>query len=182
VDIGTIAALRLLDPDNTIPACVVSCNVYSDRAETVVLGKAARDAVARLGRRAVAVGVTALSDRMFTEWIDPAADRIHSLKDDEWNRKILELLAAGRIEDVAQLAREFTRQANGDSKLKAVWWLAAVMGQHNRYAGSVRAYEALWGTGAAVVGLVPSEARVGDLEYDEDDLESFRGERGVLAQ
>ena len=27
---------------------------------------------------------------MFTEHIDPKDDRIHSLKDDEWNQKILE--------------------------------------------------------------------------------------------
>jgi len=182
LDVGTITALRLINPDNRIPACVVSCNVYSDRAETMVLGKAAADAIRATGRKAVAVGVTALSNRMFTEWIDPAQDRIHSLKDDEWNRKILELLGEGRLEDVAQLAREFTRQANGDSKLKAVWWLAAVLGQHNDYAGSVRAYAPIWGTGAAVVGLVPAPGRAGNLEYDEDDTETFRGERQVLAQ
>lgn len=182
LDVGTIAALRLLNPDNRIPACIVSCNVYSDRAETVVLGKAARDAVAASGRKAVAVAVTALSNRMFTEWIEPAQDRIHSLKDDEWNRKLLELLGEGRLEDVAQLAREFTRQANGDSRLKALWWLAAAMGQHNDYAGAVAAYAPIWGTGAAVVGLTPAPGRSGNLEYDEDDLETFRGERDVLAQ
>ncbi len=182
IDVGTIAALQLLNPGNRLPACVVSCNMYSDRAETVVLGKATRDAVERSGRKAVAVAVTALSNRMFTSWIDPAADRIHSPKDDEWNRKLLELLGEGRLEDVAQLAREFSRQANGDAKLKALWWLAAAMGQHNDYAGSVRAYAPIWGTGSAVVGLTPAPGRAGNLEYDEDDTEHYRGEREVLAQ
>lgn len=181
VDVGTIAALQLLNPGNRIPAGVVSCNMYSDRAETIVLGKATRDAVERCGRRAVAVAVTALSNRMFTEWIEPSADRIHSPKDDEWNRKLLELLGEGRLEDVSQLAREFARQANGDSKLKALWWLAAAMGQHNDYRGTVRAYAPIWGTGAAVVGLVPAPGRARDLEYDEDDADHFRGERAVLA-
>lgn len=182
VDVGSITALRLLDPEGRIPAGIVSCNMYSDRAETLVLGKAAADAVAASGKRVVAVAVSALSNRMFTEWIDPAEDRIHSAKDDEWNRKILELLAAGRLEDVSQLAREFSRQANGDSKLKALWWLASLMGQSNDYRGEVHAYEALWGTGAALVGLRPQAGAGGDLEYDEDDSETYRGDREVLVR
>jgi len=181
IDVGSITALRLLDPEGNIPAGIVSCNIYSDRAETLVLGKAARDAVRASGKRVVAVGVSSLSNRMFTEWIDPRQDRIHSAKDDEWNRKLLELLAAGRLEDVSQLAREFSRQANGDSKLKALWWLAALMGQSNDYQGTVHAYEAIWGTGAALIGLTPHAGAGGDLEYDEDDSETYRGDRKVLA-
>lgn len=181
VDTGTIVALRLLDPDNRIPACVVSCNMYADRAETLVLGKATRDAVLATGRRAVAVAVTALSNRLHTEPIEPAHDRISSLKDDEWNRKLLELLADGRLEDVSQLAREFAAQANGDSKGKALWWLAATLGQHNDYAGTVYAYEPVWGTGAALVGLVPAQRAAAQREFDEADPEVHRGDRGVLS-
>lgn len=181
IDVGTITALNLLNPDGAIPAGIVSCNMYSDRSETLVLGKAAADAVEASGKRVVAISVTALSNRMFTEWIDPVQDRIHSAKDDEWNRKLLELLEDGRLEDVSQLAREFSRQANGDSKLKAIWWLAALSGQSNDYRGKVYAYEPIWGTGAALVGLTPQAGAGGDLEYDEDDTEVFRGDRNVLA-
>jgi 2-aminophenol/2-amino-5-chlorophenol 1,6-dioxygenase subunit alpha len=181
VDVGSIATLKLINPDNRLPVCVVSCNAYSDRAETLVLGKAAADAVASCGRKAIAIGVTALSNRMFSGRIDPKLDRIHSQKDDEWNRKLLELLGEGRLEDVSQLAREFSRQANGDSRMKAIWWLAATLGQHNQYAGTVFDYQAVWGTGAAIVGLEPAERGSGDLEYDEDDAEFFRGDRNVLA-
>src|SRR5690348_1931172 len=45
LDSGVIQALQLLNPDNAIPSCVVGCNMYADRAETIVLGKAAADAV-----------------------------------------------------------------------------------------------------------------------------------------
>ena len=31
--------------------------------------------------------------------------------------------------------------ANADSKLKAVWWLAATLGQHNNYEGTVFEYQ-----------------------------------------
>jgi len=181
IDTGTIVALKLLDPSNAIPACVVSCNMYADRAETIVLGKAAADALHKSGKRAVAVAVSALSNRLLVEPYDPAKERISSLKDDEWNRKMLEILAKGRLEDVCQLAREFTAQANGDMKLKALWWLAAAMGQHNNYSGEVLGYESLWGTGGAVATLVPSAAAAAVQEYDEENVERFRGERSVLS-
>lgn len=180
IDTGTIVAMKLLNPDNRVPGCVVSCNMYSDRSETLVLGKAAADAIERTGRRAVVVAVTALSNRMLTEDIDLADDRISSLKDDEWNRKILELLGEGRLEDVSQLMRELERQANADSKGKAIWWLAAAMGQHNRYEGSVYAYQPLYGTGGAVVELRPAAKAARDQEFDEDDAEVFGGDRNVL--
>lgn len=180
IDTGTIVALKLLNPDNRLAACVVSCNMYADRAETIVLGKAARDALTATGRRAVAVAVTALSARMFTEEIDPAEDRISSLKDDEWNRKLLEILGEGRLEDASQLARVFSAEANGDQKMKALWWLAATMGEHNRYDGTVYDYQPVWGTGAALVGLVPSARASADMEFDEESVETFAGERGVL--
>jgi 2-aminophenol/2-amino-5-chlorophenol 1,6-dioxygenase alpha subunit len=181
IDTGTVVALQLLNPDNRLPASVVSCNMYADRGETLVLGKAAADALRTTGKRAIAVAVTALSNRMFTEPIDPLQDRISSLRDDEWNRKLLEILGEGRLEDVSQLTREFSAQATADQKMKAIWWLAAVMGQHNRYEGRVVAYEPVWGTGAAIVGLTPSAKAAADLEFDEEDVEVFHGDRNVLA-
>ncbi|MHB1260829.1 MAG: Rid family hydrolase [Thermoplasmatota archaeon] len=180
VDVGSIVALKLLNPKNAIPASIVSCNMYADRAETIVLGKAAHDAVVAQGKRAVAIAVTGLSNRLFSAKIPFKEDRIHSRKDDEWNRKYLDFLGRGRLEDASQLAREFSQQAGGDSKMKAIWWLASVSGPHNRYDGTVHAYEALYGTGAAVVGLVPTQKQALDKEYDEDDAETYRGDRNVL--
>ncbi len=180
IDTGSIVALQLLNPHNRIPACIVSCNMYADRAETVVLGKAARDAVEESGKKVAAVAVTGLSSRMWTDWIEPAEDRIHSAKDDEWNRKLLELLGEGRLEDVSQLARQFSAQAHGDNRMKAIWWLAAFAGASNDYRGTVHDYQPVWGTGAALVTLEPSAGAGGDLEYDEDDAEVYRGDRNVL--
>ena len=59
----------------------------------------------------MAVAVTALSNRLHTKPIPFAEDRISSLKDDEWNKKLLELFAEGRLEDVSQLARTFSQEA-----------------------------------------------------------------------
>ncbi|MES2155153.1 MAG: Rid family hydrolase [bacterium] len=181
IDTGSVVALKLLSPKNEIAASIVSCNMYADRAETIVLGKAARDAVQASGKRVVAIAVTALSNRMHTDIIPFAKDRIHSLKDDEWNRKYLEFLGKGRLEDASQLAREFSGQANGDQKMKAIWWLSAVMGASNHYDGNVFAYEPIYGTGAAVVGLTPTLKATADKEFDEDDAEYFGGDRNVLS-
>ncbi len=180
IDTGSVVALKLLNPDNRYAASVVSCNMYADRAETIVLGKAARDAVAASGKRVVAVAVTALSNRVHTDARAFTDDCIHSLKDDEWNRKYLEFLERGRLEDASQLAREFSRQANGDQRMKAIWWLNAVMGQSNHFDGELFAYEPVYGAGCALVGLTPTAKAADEAEYDEDDAEVYTGDRNVL--
>lgn len=183
IDTGSVVALKLLNPNNRIPAIILSSNVYSDRAETVVLGKAVRDALEESGKKAVAISVTALSNRLFTQKIEPKDDRIHSLKDNEWNKKFLEFLEAGRLEDISQLSRQFHREARVHkvTNFKPFWWLASVMGASNKYAGEVYEYQAVHGTGAALVGLTPSVKAARDLEFDEDDPEVFLGDRNVLA-
>jgi len=180
IDTGTVTALKLLDPDSVIPASVVSCNMYADRAETVVLGKASADAISAQGKRAVAIAVTNISHRLHPAPVPPMEDRFASLKDDEWTRKLLELIGEGRLEDVSQLARTFTHQAHADSKLKAIWWLAACSGAHNRYQGEVLAYAPVQGAGCAVVALTPDSTGAANLEFDEDDVDVFRGDRNVL--
>ncbi len=181
IDSGTIQALQLLNPDNAIPACVVGCNMYADRAETIVLAKAALDALKATGKKAVVVAVSALSNRVFPKLIDPKADHLYSAKDDEWNRKLLEMLDDGRVEDVSQVMREFTQQAHGDQRGRAFWWLSGMLGQHNGYAGKTLAYGPLWGSGAAVVSLTPAPERNLSREFDEGEVETFGGERGVLS-
>ena len=182
IDVGSVVALTLLNPDNKIPAVIVSSNVYSDRSETTVLAKACRDIVKKTGRKAVAITAMSLSNRMFTEHIDPKDDKIHSLKDDEWNRKILEFLGEGRLEDVGQLSRTIQQQIRVQKvvNFKPMWWLSAMNENRNNLTGNVLAYEAVHGAGCAVVNLNPASSGFGDKEYDEDNVEVFTGERGVL--
>ena len=175
IDTGTVVALKLLNPDNAIPASIVSCNIYAEREETRALGFAARAAIEAYGKKTIVVCVTNLSNRYEVAEIDPAHDRISSQKDDEWNRKILEMLGEGRLEDVAQVAREFAREANADMSFKAIWWLGAVMGENNKYDGKVRDYQPVWGTGNAIVALTPNEQKQIDWEkeFDEGPVATF---------
>ena len=182
IDVGSVVALTLLNPDNSIPAVIVSSNMYANRNETTVLAKSCLDVVKAQGRRAVAITAMSLSNRMFTDFIQPEADKIHSLKDDEWYRKILEFLEQGRMEDVGQLSRTIHQQIRVQKVVafKPMWWLSAMNGNRNDLTGRVLAYEAIHGAGGAVVHMDPTPSGVGDKEYDEDDVEYFHGERGVL--
>ncbi len=183
IDTGSVVALKLINPENRIPAVIVSSNIYSDRAETVVLGKAAVSALKEQGKRAVAVIISTLSNRLHADFIDPKDDKINSLKDQEWNLKILEFLEKGRLEDVAQLSRQIQREARVKkvSNFKPFWWLSAVMGAHNRYTGQIYEYQPIYGTGSAVIGLTPALNASRDLEFDEDAPEYYTGERNVLS-
>jgi 2-aminophenol/2-amino-5-chlorophenol 1,6-dioxygenase subunit alpha len=181
IDTGTVVALKLLNPDNAIPASIVSCNIYAEREETRALGAAGRAAIDAYGKKTIVVCVTNFSNRYEVAEIDPAHDRISSQKDDEWNRKLLEMFAEGRLEDVAQVARDFAREANADMGFKAIWWLGAVTGEHNKYDGKVWDYQPVWGTGNAIVELTPNERKQMDWEkeFDEGPVGDFHQEGGT---
>ncbi|MEZ0391239.1 MAG: hypothetical protein ACAH59_03420 [Pseudobdellovibrionaceae bacterium] len=183
IDTGSVVAMKLINPGQKIPAVIFSSNMYADRAETVVLGKAVLDSLKAQNKKAVAIAVSTLSNRLHSKFIDPAKDQIHSLKDQEWNLKILEFLEKGRLEDVAQLSRQIHKEARVKkvNNFKPFWWLSTVMGAHNRYQGDVLVYETIYGTGCAVVGLTPAQFATRDLEFDEDSPEVYVGERNVLA-
>ncbi len=157
VDTGTIVAQKLLNPGNKLKAAMVSCNMYAEKNETIEIGRAGLHALEKTGQRAVVVLVSSLSNRFFIKDINPREDHISSAKDDEWNRKICELLSDGRLEDVAQVARDFGREANGDMGFKGIWWLNGLCGESNDFHGKLHAYEAIHGTGGAVVSLTPSK-------------------------
>ena len=182
IDTGSVVALSLLNPKNRIPSVILSSNMYANRSETIVLGKAARDTLNSQGKKAVVVVVSSLANRMFTEHIDPSEDRIHSQKDDDWNQKILEFFADGRLEDLSQLSRDIHGQIRVQKVVayKPAWFMASTMGQHNNYDGDVLAYEPLHGSGGAVITLTPSGGSIGDKEFDEDDVEYYHGDRNVL--
>jgi 2-aminophenol/2-amino-5-chlorophenol 1,6-dioxygenase subunit alpha len=181
IDTGTVVALKLLNPDNAIPASIVSCNIYAEREETRALGVAGRAAIDAYNKKTIVVCVTNFSNRYEVADIDPAKDRISSQKDDEWNRKLLEMFGEGRLEDVAQVARDFAREANADMGFKAIWWLGAVMGEHNKYDGKVWDYQAVWGTGNAIVELTPNERKQmeWEKEFDEGPAADVSQERGT---
>lgn len=172
IDTGSIVAQKLLNPTNRLPAAIASCNMYAEKQETLSIGQAAMRAIEKHGKRVAVVVVSGLSSRFETREIDPAKDKFSSLKDDEWNKKILEIFGEGRLEDVSEVSREYSRQANADMGFKGIWWLNGLMGKTNDFKGHVFDYQPIWGTGAALVGLYPTRAihSIADWVNDEADL------------
>jgi 2-aminophenol/2-amino-5-chlorophenol 1,6-dioxygenase alpha subunit len=154
VDTGTLVALNFLNPRNEIPVVCVSCNIYSGRDEELKLGQAAADAVRALGRRAVMVASTGLSGHYFTREISDDEDRIVNEEDDAANRKLLDLIAAGKWVDAMDLVPEYAAKTGADMQFKSYYWLMGAIGAAHadgKVKGKVLGYGSIWGSGAAVV-------------------------------
>ena len=74
IDTGSVTALKLLNPSNRIPSVIFSSNVYADRAETVVLGKSISQSLKAQGKKAIAIIVSTLSNRLHQNPFEPADD------------------------------------------------------------------------------------------------------------
>jgi 2-aminophenol/2-amino-5-chlorophenol 1,6-dioxygenase alpha subunit len=154
VDTGTLVALYFLNPKNEIPVVCVSCNIYSGRDEELKLGQAAAEAVRVLGRRAVVVASTGLSGHYFTREITDDEDRIVNEQDDAENRKLLGLMAAGKVMDAMDLVPEYAAKTGADMQFKSYYWLMGAIGSgrvNSKISGQVLGYGSIWGSGAAVV-------------------------------
>lgn len=179
IDTGTVVAQKFLNPDNRLPAAMVSCNMYSDKNEIMAVGQAAAKALAKTGKKAIAVLVSNLSNRFFTHEIDFSKDRINSAKDHEWNLKLCELFNEGRMEDVSQCARDVAREANGDMGFRGIWWLNGLLGQSNHFQGNVLEYQPVYGAGGVIVDLLPTKP-VRPLDHLELEAESDVIEQATL--
>jgi 2-aminophenol/2-amino-5-chlorophenol 1,6-dioxygenase alpha subunit len=153
IDTGTLVALRFVNPTNAIPVSIVSCNIYAGQEDSLTLGQAMRQAIEASGKRAVVLACTGLSGRFFTKEIDPRSDHIACPEDDEWNRRMLNLIEQGKNADVLALSSAYAQAAVADMGFKAFAWLMGVLGTPTT-SGKTLAYGPLWGTGAAVVEYV----------------------------
>lgn len=154
VDTGTLVTLDFLNPKNEIPVVCISCNIYSGREEELKLGRAAADAIRALGRRAVIVASTGLSGHYFTREITDDEDRIVNEADDAANRKLLDLMAAGKCADAMDLVPEYATATGADMQFKSYYWLMGALGSgrvDDKVTGKVLGYGSIWGSGAAVV-------------------------------
>jgi 2-aminophenol/2-amino-5-chlorophenol 1,6-dioxygenase alpha subunit len=149
VDTGTLVARKLLDPDESLPIAIMSCNLYVEPEEMESLARAGAAAAADTGLRVAAVAVTGLSGGWINRWITPAEDRISDDAHDAWNRKMLELVAGGDAAGARAERPRFAVEAEVDSQFRALDFLIGAT--DGLPSGELRAYGPVWGTGAAVV-------------------------------
>jgi 2-aminophenol/2-amino-5-chlorophenol 1,6-dioxygenase subunit alpha len=150
VDTGTLVARRLLDPEGTLPVALMSCNLYVEPGEMASLGAAGAMAAEELGLRVAVVAVSGLSGGWTNRWITPAEDKIGDPQHDEWNRRMLSVLADEGAARTLELREEYAVEAEVDGQFRALDFLSGATGGLPGPA-DVRAYGPVWGTGAAVV-------------------------------
>ena len=151
VDAGTIVAHGGLDPGKRYPLVVAANNLYHDYETTRRLGAMAAQVATRMGRRTAVVGVGNLSGSTFTREIDIADDHIANHADEEWNRRVLELMSAGEAPAVQELAGNSAGGARVDMGFKHFAWLAGAMGERWSRGATVHAHGPIYGSGAAIV-------------------------------
>ena len=149
IDVGTIVARSLADPDSGTPGAQVSCNLYAPPEVMGQLAACGVRAAAAQGKRVAVVVVSALSAGLIQEWIAPTEDRVLSAEHDRWNRRILDLLVAGNGAEAMNLREEFAREAVADSQGRGLAFLAGA-GVLDTPA-DLLAYGPIWGTGGAVL-------------------------------
>lgn len=150
VDTGSIIANNYLNADGALPLVLASNNLYHDGPTTAKLAGCVVEAAGELGRRVAIVGVGGLSGTIFREEIDIDEDHIASPADDEWNRRMLDTLAAGDAAAVEAMVPEYAGAARVDMGFKHLAWVMGGIG--DRYCGAnIHAYGPVWGSGAAVV-------------------------------
>ncbi len=150
IDTGAIVTLKCFNPDNKTPVVIVSSNVYANKEDSLALGEAMGEALKESGKTAAVIFSTAFSHRFITEEIQPSEDKISSEKDDEWNRKMLDLIQAGKNKEAMELIEDFAKNAAPEMMFKGFYWLMGVLGTPDTL-GDVLAYGPVWGTGNAVV-------------------------------
>jgi 2-aminophenol/2-amino-5-chlorophenol 1,6-dioxygenase alpha subunit len=152
LDSGTLCAQALLNPQGSIPTLVVANNLYRDFETTRRLGDLAASQAAVQGKRVVVVGVGGLSGHGFRDLRSLAHDRIATPLDDQWNRRILDLIERHDIDAVLRHLPEFDAQARVDMGFKHFAFALGAIGGRLREA-RVLGYGPQYGAGAAVVRL-----------------------------
>ncbi|KXK62036.1 2-amino-5-chlorophenol 1,6-dioxygenase subunit alpha [Micromonospora rosaria] len=149
IDTGTIVTSALLDPDRRLRWAQVSCNLYADADTLADVGRAGAAAARDAGLRAAVVVVTGMSSGLIQQWIEPGQDRIGEPGHDQWNTRVLDLLTAGKVDEVLAVREDFARQAQADSQFRALAFAAGA--EATTGPAHLHAYGPIWGTGAAVL-------------------------------
>lgn len=165
VDYGTIISCHLTRPAFDIPIVALSSNsAYDDfsvevgDAQMIALGSATRQAIEKLGRRALVLASCSLSHRHFTQ--EPAVpedmtyEHIYNYNQYLWDMRILNLFRQGRSREFLREHSDFADQAVTETRSGSLTWMLAALAFPSTPA-LVHAYGSVIGTGNAIVEFVP---------------------------
>lgn len=153
IDPGTLTANALLNPDGVLPTLVVANNLYHDFNRTRTLGELVAAQATAQGKRVVVVAVGGLSGTEFRDERAFADDAIATATDDDWNRRMLALIASRDVDELLRQLPDYAAQARVDMGFKHFAFALGALGGRLGQA-EVYAYGPQYGTGAAVVRLL----------------------------
>lgn len=154
IDTGTIVAKHFLVGDADIPFVICANNLYHDSDTTERIGRVAAAEAELLKRRIAVVGVGGLSGSFFRHEIDITEDRIAEPGEDEWNRRVLDLIASDDLDELKSVWPDYTSEAKVDMGFKHMSFILGALDDH--YASAeVLGYGPLYGTGGAVIHFTP---------------------------
>jgi AmmeMemoRadiSam system protein A len=152
--------LSFLEPTGTVPVVVLSLS-YRSYQEHRLVGGLVRDAAAVLGRRVAFIASGDMSHRL-----KPGSSAGYSPRAVELDAAIVELVRAGRLEDLMRLDPDLV-EAGGECGLRSIITLGGFVDEEPT-ATRVLAYEGPWGVGylTALVGDAALEAAERDETPD----------------
>lgn len=153
IDPGTIVFSKTVNTGG-IPMVVTTNNLYHDWETTKKLGAAAVAAAEAEGRTVSVAVIGGLSGSFFRDGIAPEDDHIHSDREDQENRELLETIVSGDVAQAERLVLEYGRPYRADFGMKHLAFLhGALDGKYSK--AEVHGYGPLMGSGAAVVEFTP---------------------------
>jgi len=161
VDYGTIVTLHLLNPKWDIPVLPISANnspyfhsLQVGQEQMVRLGRATARAVEKSGMRAVLAASNTLSHLHFSEEPDPPEDmtreHIHSFEQYRWDVKVIELMRAGKTDELMDVLPRFIEETFAEIKAGGLVWMLSALG-FPRTPAKLHGYGPVIGTGNAVM-------------------------------
>lgn len=163
VDYGTIVSLHMMNPDWDIPVVGISANnspyFYDDdvaQDEMTKLGEATLAAIQKTGRRAVLAASNTLSHFHFGQEPNPelpedmSKEVVYSHSQYEWDVKVINLMRAGKIDELMEVLPAFMREAFAEVKAGSLTWMLAAMGMP-KIPAALHGYGSVIGTGNAVM-------------------------------
>lgn len=153
IDSGTLSVQTQVNPDGVHPLVMLANNLYCDHARTHELGELVAAQAAAQGKRVVVLAVGELSGTLFRDERPLEDDALASATDDEWNRRILNLIARRDLEELNRVLPDFRAQAKADMGFKQLSFALGTLGGHLGRA-EVLGYGPQYGSGAAVVRLM----------------------------
>ena len=157
VDTGAVVANALLNTgERPVPQVITANNIYHDGPTTERLGALALSLAERQGKRAAVLAIGGLSSQFHATEIDLSEDRIAEPAQDELNRDLLDLLAAGDGDAIRAFLPDFSARARGDHHMKHLWWLLGATGGIE--GATLHAYGPDYGSGMAVMEFAPVAA------------------------